>query len=35
VLWALYLFVAALINFCNPAFVVFGMLLLAWTSMSW
>ena len=31
VLWAHYLFVAALTNFYNPAFVVFGMLLLAWT----
>ncbi|MGH7924348.1 MAG: hypothetical protein ACREQH_07145, partial [Candidatus Binatus sp.] len=30
-LWALYLFVAALTDFYNPAFVVFGMLLLAWT----
>jgi len=31
VLWALYLFVAALTNFNNPAFVVSGMLLIAWT----
>lgn len=30
-LWVLYLFVAALTNFYNPAFVVFGMMLLAWT----
>jgi small-conductance mechanosensitive channel len=30
VLWALYLFVAALTAFYNPAFVAFGMLLFAW-----
>lgn len=30
-LWVLYLFVAALTYFYNPAFVVFGMLLFAWT----
>jgi small-conductance mechanosensitive channel len=29
-LWVLYLFVAALTAFENPAFVVFGMVLLAW-----
>ena len=30
-LWALYLFVVALTNFEQPAFAVFGMILLAWT----
>jgi small-conductance mechanosensitive channel len=30
-LWVLYLFVAALTNLYNPAFVVFGVLLFAWT----
>jgi small-conductance mechanosensitive channel len=30
-LWMLYLFVGSLTNFYNPAFVVFGMLLFAWT----
>jgi small-conductance mechanosensitive channel len=30
-LWALYMLVAALTNLYNPAFVVSGMLLLAWT----
>jgi small-conductance mechanosensitive channel len=31
VLWALYLFIAQLTDYDNPVFVVFGMLLLAWT----